>query len=432
MPVTNKANAIERLSPVSDDIVIPAPGTSPNSAASLPESSKLGSGSQSRSWVKSLDALRGAAALYVLLSHISLLTFIPHALLQRGDSLLTRLTALFFEAFTFGHQAVIIFFVLSGFCIHYRQAKGTYESRRDSKFDVLGYYERRAHRILPPYYFAIAYTALCVFLFEWINPAFAQHLTGYRYADQILTVHNSWHTLVGNLVFQQWLTCQTYGNNTPLWSLSFEIYFYLLYPLFIGMWRRIGPARAVSVVALISLCSGLAFRVYSGDAASGAWTLAIGEYWIDWCLGCIAVEIYLHKNNSAFMAACKPWATALLIGAWLASVKLVHLPLAFSDFLGALASVGLVLTLLRPVDLQPGNILSKAGIWTEHQLSVVGKFSYSLYLTHVPTLALICTLWFLHHSTFPTNPLVPLASIVVCLIVAKTTYELVEKRSLNH
>jgi peptidoglycan/LPS O-acetylase OafA/YrhL len=70
-----------------------------------------------------------------------------------GTSLATKAMALAFGAFDFGHQAVILFFVLSGFCIHYRQAQvllATATGAKPFSFDARSYIWRRLYRIAPP------------------------------------------------------------------------------------------------------------------------------------------------------------------------------------------------------------------------------------------------------------------------------------------
>jgi hypothetical protein len=71
-----------------------------------------------------LDALRGLAALYVVLHHAYGLLWVGDyapALAAAGE--LPTWAAAIGGMFRFGRQAVLLFFVLSGFCIHYRQAR---------------------------------------------------------------------------------------------------------------------------------------------------------------------------------------------------------------------------------------------------------------------------------------------------------------------
>src|SRR5437016_614353 len=69
-----------------------------------------------------LDALRGMAALYVVLHHAQWLLWGP-LLSASGTTVVDRLIVAVTRTLSFGHQAVLVFFLISGFCIHYKQAR---------------------------------------------------------------------------------------------------------------------------------------------------------------------------------------------------------------------------------------------------------------------------------------------------------------------
>jgi peptidoglycan/LPS O-acetylase OafA/YrhL len=95
-----------------------------------------GSAVLSRGLVTSLDLVRGAAAVYVAVHHI---------VVARGWG-----TGLGF-AFRFGEEAVIVFFLLSGFVIFANEA--------DRIHDWASYYLRRFLRIYPPFLAALLVSA---------------------------------------------------------------------------------------------------------------------------------------------------------------------------------------------------------------------------------------------------------------------------------
>ena len=61
--------------------------------------------------ILSIEAIRGFAAIYVVLGHIILL-FQPYTLFPKFEFLIKT-------AFGYGHEAVILFFIVSGFSIQY-------------------------------------------------------------------------------------------------------------------------------------------------------------------------------------------------------------------------------------------------------------------------------------------------------------------------
>ena len=67
--------------------------------------------------------------------------------------------------------------------------------------------------------------------------------------------HNhEWHTLVGNLAFLTQIHVLFWGTDTPLWSLAYEWWFYMLYPI---LWRfsRRSVLLATAVVAACFVAS---------------------------------------------------------------------------------------------------------------------------------------------------------------------------------
>ena len=114
---------------------------------------------------------------------------------------------LFFYPLTFGWVGVALFFVLSGFVIHYSQ------TGRDPNQNVLEFYRRRFWRIYPPYLLAlVVFTGLAAMkgaAGPWLAKQFAMHA---------LMVHN----LDSKSIYE---LCPAF------WSLAVEMQFYLLYPL---------------------------------------------------------------------------------------------------------------------------------------------------------------------------------------------------------
>jgi peptidoglycan/LPS O-acetylase OafA/YrhL len=162
-----------------------------------------------------LDSLRGMSALVVLFHHVCTLFPASFARLAQSSEGLHALAAFVSRRNT---EAVLLFFVLSGFSIRLSvEADPLAEGGA-----VQRYLHRRARRILPPYLLALALSGLLAHTLAPV-PAAAVSLT----------------TLVGNLLFLQtangvpgqWFL--PYAGNAPLWSLSFEVFFYLSYPLLV-------------------------------------------------------------------------------------------------------------------------------------------------------------------------------------------------------
>ncbi|CAN5417082.1 acyltransferase [soil metagenome] len=146
--------------------------------------------------IEILEAVRGLAALYVAIGHLVL------QVLQPSQGIVRFL-------FQFGQEAVIVFFLLSGFVIELSAGK-----RWDG---WASYLLRRAVRIYPAYLIALLCTFIAVGIFDhnW-------SINGVRLLGNISMLQDFASGKPGVIV-------TTYKGNTALWSLAYEWWFYLLY-----------------------------------------------------------------------------------------------------------------------------------------------------------------------------------------------------------
>ncbi|MBC7846294.1 MAG: acyltransferase [Flavobacterium sp.] len=140
-----------------------------------------------------LEAVRGGAALYVFLGHLILGSFIAKS----------NLMSIFFR---FGQEAVILFFLMSGFVI---ELSGL---RKKSSFQ--DFFLKRFFRIYPLFFLGIL--LILVFKIIYHLPIEVKTLLG-----NLLMLQDAESLKPGTIV-------GTYGN-TALWSLSYEWWFYMLF-----------------------------------------------------------------------------------------------------------------------------------------------------------------------------------------------------------
>ncbi|MGW6270615.1 acyltransferase family protein [Streptomyces sp. NPDC055060] len=187
----------------------------------------------------SLTGLRFFAAVIVFLHHVTIsfpFPFAPFA--DRG--LASGLGRGLEKA---GWLGVSFFFVLSGFVLAWSAARGG-----DT---AVGFWRRRLVRVFPSH--AVTW-ALAMLLFAGAATPL-------------------WSSLPNLLLLQPWSADPRvhFGVNSPSWSLGAEVFFYLLFPLLIGLVRRIGPGAlrgwalamgggviAVQLVAQFVLTTGAA------------------------------------------------------------------------------------------------------------------------------------------------------------------------------
>ncbi|MFI6621226.1 acyltransferase family protein [Streptomyces sp. NPDC050528] len=179
-----------------------------------------------RRQVLGLDGLRGLAALYVVLFHCWLYAFPGYP-----NSSAPRVL----DVLMFGRIAVVFFLVLSGFSLAISPARHGWRSGGVGQF-----LRRRAWRILPPYWAALA-MSLVISLF--VVPA-----SHYGPPDGS-------SFLVYGLVLQDVFFAPT--PNGAFWSIGVEAELYLLFPLVLLVRRRFSAAAAVACVMLPVIVRGL-------------------------------------------------------------------------------------------------------------------------------------------------------------------------------
>jgi peptidoglycan/LPS O-acetylase OafA/YrhL len=290
-----------------------------------------------------LDGLRALAALVVL---------VHHAQLEVWAESVSPLNY-------FGRMAVDVFIVLSGFCLMLPALRAGGRLRDGT----LGFFARRARRILPPYYGALALSLLLI----W---AFIGEKTGAHWDASLPVTRNG---VVANLILLQNIV-HRYEINHAFWSIATEWQIYFLFPLLLLSWRRLGPA----VTASLALAASLAVVV-----------LLHGSEVTYHFVGLFAVGML--GATLAFSETRVPW-QALAAGLWLAVAGLMafgwtrHITSprgAFCDTVVGLAAMTLVVAAAR----RPNGWLHQA--LAARPLARIGLFSYSLYLVHAPLVHLV-------------------------------------------
>lgn len=191
-----------------------------------------------------MDAMRALAAMAVLISHARNILFLD------AKSELPASWKIFYFATGFGHQAVMIFFVLSGYWITKTVARRSteggfawcdYAIDRLSRlwivlipalliggiFDAIGRYG-----IAAPIYFGVQGT----------------NTLTYDVATRL-----SFINLSGNLAFLQTLVVEPFGSNGPLWSLANEFWYYIWFPSLYQLLQKWRSSIVMSLFALITM-----------------------------------------------------------------------------------------------------------------------------------------------------------------------------------
>ena len=314
-----------------------------------------------------LDAVRGLAALVVFVSHWRYLFFADYPQLSHAGA-----AAKVFYALTgLGHSAVMVFFILSGFFI----SSSVLRARQQGRWSWTWYAEQRLTRLYVVLVPALLLGALWDLIGLHVFRDAPVYLGGTDYqlmltrpAAQLDTVQ-SW---LGSLFFLQGIRTPVFGTNGPLWSLSYEFWYYALFPI---CWLALSRHSAILPRAAY-LAAGLLIFAFVGKV--------IAVYFVVWLFGtalCFGRLARPFASRGASKAALS--LLSLLFAAALLAPRFKLIPNGFlSDFCVAVTFSALLFCLLNFPYRTPSALYVKSA-------RALSNISYSLYLLHVPFLILL-------------------------------------------
>lgn len=302
-----------------------------------------------------LDAWRGLAALAVVVHHVS--------------------------PWYIGGPAVMVFFVISGYCI---AAASDACQRRNMGFKQ--FMLRRIRRIYPPYLLSILFWFLTRLIKLW-------H-TGVNDLDR------PWTDWLQNLTLTQWVSLLFHPQNlaaenktlfvAAYWSLGYEEQFYLVFAIMMILASVFGLSIRATVGALIAL--SVAWIACFPVISYGVFI----EYWAMFGVGAL-VFYRLCRTTSlprrrlieasivlifAF-AAFKRWFAGMHWG--VPATIFFEQRIGWNELVVAAGFAGILL-LLRPLD----STYARAR-WLSVPLGALGTITYSLYLVHQFNLTFVST-----------------------------------------
>jgi len=308
-----------------------------------------------------VDSLRGLAALGVVLRHVFYRSYGPLPVPPGASAALRFLVAEFNAFCLFGATGVEVFFVLSGFVIAHslREFKGT--PREVGRFIL-----RRQLRLDPPYWVALfLMMGLCV----------------------ACNLHSAWELnrlptgqeFVLNFLYLQYLVPNTMSVLNVSWTLCLEIQFYLAFILILwmadGSVKRAVPMMFLTGAASLLIHNWVARPGWDWDGAGDPGPFLF-PYWYHFVAGTIAYWAMSGMAKSrSFGWYALTFAGFMLAAPWrgIAGLDGAHTRAAPAMMVGFATSVLLWHAGRR----------GKLESWLDTPaLNLLGRISYSLYLTH--------------------------------------------------
>ena len=314
-----------------------------------------------------LDLLRWVAAVLVLLDHFRNLFFVdfPSLTVHRNWMILP------YGLSSAGHQSVVCFFVLSGYFI----GGSVFSSVARNKWQWGGYLLRRFVRLwivlLPTLLLCLLWDKLGMYLGH--APALYAGQVENHLLPNIASVISP-SIFFGNLLFVQTILTPVFGSDGALWSLAYEFWYYILFPLaFIAISRHAKVSQRI-------VCGALGLVV--------AWFVR----------GPILVSFPMWLAGAALVKWKPPVFSASTGRVVRIAATLIYFPIFFgigrihvasgvwNDYLLTLATVLYVWLLLSHREpFRPGAIAVEAS-------REGARFSYTLYAAHTPVLVLLTSL----------------------------------------
>jgi peptidoglycan/LPS O-acetylase OafA/YrhL len=249
-----------------------------------------------------------------------------------------------------GYMAVTTFFVLSGFVL-----ARTYGATRLNGRSLWRYGVGRVARVYPVYLLSLLIVAPFIVVAK--------------------TASKGWLVAMHLALVQGWFVGHyTVGWNVAAWTLSVEMFFYLMFPLLIVPLRGAGWWKTLAAAAVACVLTRVLWRMGVSDNLKPLIHLA------DFLMGIAASNVF-DLLTSRGKAPAGPW---LYIPGFLGVATLI----AYAPLLPGTLDLN---TAIRPFNALLLVGLGLGGGWIARALSTrplvyMGKASYAMYILHIPML----------------------------------------------
>jgi diketogulonate reductase-like aldo/keto reductase/peptidoglycan/LPS O-acetylase OafA/YrhL len=353
-----------------------------------------------------LDLARGLAAVEVLAFHSYQLMFMEHLPGPDYDPAIRLAYSAFWALSGHGGDAVMVFFVLSGYLVGGPALVRCVGGR----LSAVDYFSARIARL-----YVVVIPALTISFCAYMSAR--QSLGWGSFVASHQDLYDSLRVFfapvgvgaaICNGLFLQTIVCSEFAGNAALWSLSNEFWYYVLFFALISV--RKAPAYVLLIIAIVGL-----FLVAERHDASGT---HIGfKFFFFFAIWCCGVLVY------AVVAPAWMWLCGFL--ASLAAVYVLSARGLFPHWAAMVVVVGLgTAAFILCIEHLKIQLPSFLGFGRE-----LAKFSFSLYAIHYPILLLLnVSAGGGRDFTFASLGL-DAVFILLCLLLAGVFYLLFESRT---
>ena len=362
--------------------------------------------------VQELDSLRGISIILVVAFH----------LFKRADYFTENETLHFITRLTsIGWVGVDIFFVLSGFLITSILLK-----TKDEKNYFKNFYTRRALRIFPLYF---VFIAIILLLIPILDPDFTTEIP--RTLPILLIYQQNWLMLFSKTPLTTYLAVT--------WSLAIEEQFYLVWPAIVYFTRKETLIKiSVGIIVLSILARILGFLLWDDiDWVSTFFYYNTFTRFEQLVFGGLLAVSFTYPYWKERLRSISAPVFVIAFAAFLvlcisAFPHMVPLDQNISLILGGYTLVAVFSTALIALLLTHPERFVIRRLFQSKLLAFFGKYSYSIYLLHVPIiLILLDPLWRTQIRGWKMYFAYIVLTYAVTVLGSLLTWHLLEKHMLN-
>lgn len=352
-----------------------------------------------------ISLMRGLAALEVAAAHLRSEVF--PGMHELGHPPVVYKLLAFVTGFA--HQAVVVFFLISGWLVGGSLLNKFAQAQREQR--ILGPYAiDRATRLWTVLLPALGLMLAVGCIIGAVTPS--------QYDASVQNDYSA-ATFAGNLVGLQTVVVKTFGGNYALWSLANETWYYVQFPLLLVVFagrthlRQLGAATALVLIG-------------------ASLPLPITLYFALWLAGTLFSRLRIDCSNVQRISLVVLAVACSVYFRIMGKNDDLNIDSFRQDLVYSLPLLAFLASMQRPLDLRSPFIRRVARI--AHLLS---EFSFTLYVTHVPMIKLLRHIGLQQFGRSRLSPDAPLdyaiyLGMLLCLMAfAYLSYLLFESRTFR-